>query len=180
MTSVEPPPIVPTAASEFTSLRGRRVIVGLPGLGFRNELRADDPVVHKSHTHVPILTEHDYYRAEMDEVEAFAILVPIERVWVEVIDDHGILSWNSIGPLDRPPTVRATAAANVASLMGRRVVHEVPDGFVRDLRAVSPVYSSESGPDTVGICGEADWYRWGSAGSLPAITQVDVSRLWVE
>jgi hypothetical protein len=180
MTGVEPAPIVPTAASEFTSLRGRRVIIGLPGLGFRNDLRADDAVVRESHTHVPILTEHDYYRAEMDRVEAFAILVPIDRVWVELIDGHGALPSHSAGLLDRPPMARATAAANVASLIGRRVVQQVPDGFVRDLRAVTPVYGNGAGNGTVGVCGEADWYRWGNVGSLPTVTQVDVSYLWVE
>jgi hypothetical protein len=179
MTHAEPAPIVPTAASEFDSLRGRRVIIGSPGLGFRNDLRADDPVVRESRTHVPILTEHDYYRAELEHVEIFAMLVPIERVWVELTNDRDAPA-NSPGLLDRPPIARPTAAAEATSLIGRRVIQRVADGFVRDLRAVTPVYGNSAGARSVGVCGEADWYRWGNVGTPPTITRVDVSQLWVE
>src|SRR5687768_16205656 len=124
MAGVEPAPIVPTPASEFTSLRGRRVIIGLPGLSFRNHLPTGDPVVQDSHTHVPILTEHDYYRAEIEGLEAFAILVPIDRVWVEFAPDRDALPNLTAALLDRPPMTRATAAAEATSLVGRRVVQQ--------------------------------------------------------
>src|SRR5690606_38497869 len=68
-----PPPIVPTPAVELADrLRGRRVIVGVPGVGFRDGLRADDVVVRDGRTYVPVLTEQDYYRVEIEEIEAIA------------------------------------------------------------------------------------------------------------
>ncbi len=84
VTSENPPPVVPTPASLFPDLRGRRVIVGVPGIGFRNE-----PTSRRSRgaapagRFVPVLTEQDYYRAEIEQIEVFAPLVPIDRVWVE-------------------------------------------------------------------------------------------------
>jgi hypothetical protein len=176
----EPPPVVPVPASEFGALRGRRVIIGLPGTGFRNDLRADNPIVHGSRTHVPVLTEQDYYRAEMDRIEAFALLVPIERVWVEWAGDHPQSTAPQSGLLDRPPTAKPTPVLDTNSPIGRRVVQEVPDGFIRDIRAVTPVYVNADGLPSVQICGEAEWYRWAAAGSVPGITRVDASHLWIE
>ncbi len=80
-----PAPIVPRPAASVGDLRGRRLIVGLPGLGWRADLRGDAPVIQGSRTYVPVLTEHEWYRAESEQVEVFAPLVPIERVWVETI-----------------------------------------------------------------------------------------------
>ena len=84
----------------FLRLRGRRVIVGVPGIGFRGDLRADDPVVQGGRTFVPVLTEQDYYRPELEQIEVFAPLVPIDRVWVEEVRP-GVLGRD--GATRRPP-----------------------------------------------------------------------------
>jgi hypothetical protein len=63
----EPPrPIAPTPASMAGELRGRRVIVGLPGFGWRADLRADEKVVQGSRTYVPVIPEAEWYRAESE------------------------------------------------------------------------------------------------------------------
>jgi hypothetical protein len=59
------------------------VLIGVPGVGFRGDLRADNPVVQGGRTFAPVLTEHDYYRSELEQIEVFAPLVPIDRIWVE-------------------------------------------------------------------------------------------------
>src|SRR6185437_13763481 len=52
--AIRPPgAIEPVPASSAPELRGRRVIVGLPGLGWRSDLRADETVVQGSRTYVP-------------------------------------------------------------------------------------------------------------------------------
>ena len=87
-----PRTIVPVAASAAPDLRGRRLIVGCPGLGWRGDLRADDKVVQGSRTFVPAIPEQEWYRAEAEQIEVFAPLVPVERVWVETFGDargHG-------------------------------------------------------------------------------------------
>ncbi|BCJ59831.1 hypothetical protein Jiend_32530 [Micromonospora endophytica] len=80
-----PRPIEVLPAAGRVELRGRRVLVGLPGLGWRGDLRADERVVQNSRTYVPVIPEHEWYRAESDQVEVFAPLVPVERVWVETV-----------------------------------------------------------------------------------------------
>jgi hypothetical protein len=179
MTSPDPPlPIVPVPASQVTALRGRRVIVGVPGLGWRGDLRADDPVVHGSRTFVPVLSEQDYYRAETEQLEVFAPLVPVDRVWVEQVS-HGASVERPV-TLDAPPR-RAPAPASVTvSVMGRRVVQAVPDGHVRDLRAVTEVYRNADGQPCVRICGEPEWYRWALDGTTPSISEVPAVRLYLE
>ena len=73
----EPPrPIVPTPAAMAGELRGRRVIIGLPGHGWRSDLRADETVVQGSRTWVPVMPEGEWYRAEAEQTEVFAPLVP--------------------------------------------------------------------------------------------------------
>ena len=180
ITPREPPPVVPVPASEFGALRGRRIIIGLPGTGFRNDLRADNPIVQGSRTHVPVLSEQDYYRSEIDQIEAFALLVPIERVWVEWASDPGTSAIVQSGLLDKPPTANPMPVLGTNSTIGRRVVQQVPDGFIRDIRAVTPVYVNADGMASVQICGEADWYRWAAAGAVPGVTRVDASHLWIE
>lgn len=175
-----PRPIVPVPASEFSRLRGRRVIVGVPGIGFRGDLRADDPVVQGGRTHVPILSELDYYRAEMQQIEAFAPLVPIDRVWVEEVASGDTPVTPRGASLDVPPVSEPTPVLRASSLVGRRVVQQVPDGFVRDLRAVTPVYIDERGVASVRVCGEADWYLWGTTGAVPSSTPVNATLLWTE
>ena len=55
------------------------------GPGLAGDLRADERVVQGSRTYVPVIPEHEWYRAEADQVEVFAPLVPVERVWVETV-----------------------------------------------------------------------------------------------
>lgn len=177
----QPAPIVPTPAAFFPTLRGRRVIVGVPGLGWRADLRADDPVVHGSRTYVPVLTEQDYYRAETEQLEVFAPLVPIDRVWVE----HQPADPDTDGDtqpttLDAPPRRPAVPIAGVDSIGGRRVVQAVPDGYIRDLRAVTSIYMNTNGVACVRVCGEPEWYRWALQGTTPSTVEVDATLLWAE
>lgn len=167
-------------ASFFRELRGRRVIVGVPGVGFRNELRADDPVVSGSRTFVPVLTEQDYYRAEIEQVEVFAPLVPIDRVWVEHLADQPGPVPLATAALDEPQRTDPTPAAAARSVLGRRVVQAVPDGFVRDLRAATQVYINDAGQPSLRICGESDWYQWAHSGTTPSTMEVRASEIWVE
>jgi hypothetical protein len=179
MTSPDPPlPIVPVPASQVSGLRGRRVIVGVPGLGWRGDLRADDPVVHGSRTYVPVLSEQDYYRAETEQLEVFAPLVPVDRVWVEQVA-HGV---NVEGPvtLDAPPRRTPAPVSEAVSVTGRRVVQAVPDGHVRDLRAVTEVYRNADGQPCVRICGEPEWYRWALDGTTPSISEVTARSVFLE
>ncbi len=174
-----PAPIVPTAASLFPRLRGRRVIVGVPGVGFRGDLRADDPVVQASRTYVPVLSEHDYYRAETEQVEVFAPLVPIDRVWVEMVPETA----TSADPrltLDAPPRRTPIPASELSQTTGRRVVQAVPDGQVRDLRGATDVYQNADGIACVRVCGEPEWYRWALGGVTPSMIEVRADLLWVE
>jgi hypothetical protein len=175
-----PATIVPTPAASFPKLRGRRVIVGVPGLGWRGDLRADDPVVHGSRTFVPVLTEQDFYRAETEQLEVFAPLVPIDRVWVELSTESGAQNDSAPVTLDAPPRRPAVPVTGVDAVVGRRVVQAVPDGFIRDLRAVTSVYVNAGGMPCVRVCGEPEWYRWALEGTTPSTVEVDAELLWVE
>jgi hypothetical protein len=173
-----PPPIVPTPAAQFARLRGRRVIVGVPGLGFRGDLRADDPVVQDGRTYVPVLTEQDYYRAELEEIEAIAPLVPVERVWVEHSGEAIQRSVRTLA-LDAPGWSDPRPATPDTVVLGQRVVHAVPDGFVRDLRAVSHVYLVGA-RRVMRVCGEPEWYSWVLTGTAPSTMEIPTDQLWVE
>jgi hypothetical protein len=159
-------------------LRGRRVIVGVPGIGFRNGLRADDPIVRNGRTWVPVLTEQDYYRAETEQLEMFAPLVPIERVWVEQVGS--IATSNPAPPLDRPPARQPTAVRAGRLVLGLRLVQAVPDGFIRDLRAATDVYEGDIGIACVRVCDEAEWYQWALQGTVPSTMEVPAELLWCE
>jgi hypothetical protein len=174
-----PAPIVPVPATQVSALRGHRVIVGVPGLGWRADLRADDPVVHGSRTFVPVLTEQDYYRAETEQLEVFAPLVPVDRVWVERVAD-GSASGGGATSLDAPPPRAPIPAERATAVTGRRVVQAVPDGHVRDLRAVTEVYRNAHGVACVRICGEPEWYRWALSGTTPSTSEVAVDLVFVE
>src|SRR5262249_13328924 len=100
-----PPPIVPTPAVAHRSVRGRRVVIGLPGLGWRADMRADSPVVQGSRTYVPVLPEQEWYRAEAEQIEAFAPMVPIERVWVEAVAGPSPVEHARAQGLGSPPRV---------------------------------------------------------------------------
>ncbi|WP_189081013.1 hypothetical protein [Mangrovihabitans endophyticus] len=185
--AIEPPrPIVPVPANMGGNLRGRRVLIGLPGHGWRGDLRADEKVVQGSRTYVPVMPEAEWYRAEAERTEVFAPLVPIERVWVE---DEG-MSGTTAKPndvagrlvsLDEPPRRSPVAALDADSLVGRRVVRVGDDGKEeRDLRAVTELHSSDDGDICARVTKELDWYRWGWSGKTPSTLEVPLNELWVE
>jgi hypothetical protein len=171
-----PDPIVPTPAAGLTELRGRRIIVGVPGIGFRDGLRADNSVVQSGRTFVPVLTEQDYYRAELEQIEMFTVLVPIERVWAEHV---GGSASRAASALDHPPARTPLPVVRVRSILGLRLVQAVADGHVRDLRAATEVHGSPAG-DRVRVCGEVDWYRWALQGTVPSTVDVPADLLWCE
>lgn len=181
-----PRPIVPAAATGSADLRGRRVIVGLPGLGWRADLRADDRVVRGSRTYVPVIPEHEWYRAEAEQIEVFAPLVPVERVWVESAGEatsdrrsradvvSRLVSLDAPAPRTPVPVVEADA------ICGRRVVQVVEDVERRDLRAVTEVHTGDDGDICVRVATEIDWYRWAWSGQTPRTLEVPVHLLWLE
>ncbi|MCP2326269.1 hypothetical protein HDA40_004776 [Hamadaea flava] len=180
-----PSPIVPVPAMKYVGeLRGKRVIVGLPGHGWRADLRADSLVRQESRSLVPVMPEADWYRAEQDRIEVFAPLIPAERVWVETIGDDGPDS-NKQGPvsLDEPPVRRAIRAEEVPYLTGRRLVAmpERSDDFTaeRGLRAVTEPYAGKTQAQ-VRVAAEGDWYRWAATGLVPPTRAVYLNLLWVE
>jgi len=181
-----PRPVVPTAAIMAGQLRGRRVLIGLPGHGWRGDLRADEKVVQGSRTYVPVMPEAEWYRAEAEQTEVFAPLVPVERVWVEEL---GMATLNPRGgdvvsrlvSLDEPPRRNPVAALDAAALTGRRVVQLLEDGGERrDLRAVTELHTSEEGDICARVTPELDWYRWGWSGRAPRTLEVPIHLLWVE
>ncbi len=181
-----PRPIAPTPAVLGGDLRGRRVLVGLPGLGWRGDLRADDRVVHGSRTYVPVLPEQEWYRAEAEQTEVFAPLVPVERVWVEELgmahakpgSPSDVLS--RLVSMDEPPRREPVAALDADALTGRRVVH-VEDGEERrDLRAVTELHTGDEGDICARVAAELDWYRWAWTGKAPQTMEIPVHLLWVE
>jgi hypothetical protein len=190
MTVRTPELIVPVTAASVRELRGRRLLIGLPGLGWRGDLRGDAPVVQGSRTYVPVLTEQEWYRAETEQVEVFAPLVPIERVWVETLGPRSdaplagdVLS--RLVSLDAPPVRRPVPARDCPALTGRRLVRartggepSAPDR--RDLRAVTEVYANNAGDLTVRAADEVDWYRWAWSGKAPRTLEISIDELWAE
>lgn len=179
-----PRPVLLRRAGDGGALRGQRVVLGLPGLGWRTDLRADDRVVQGSRTFVPVIPEHEWYRAETEQIEVFAPLVPIERVWVETLagspagrrkpNDNRLVSMDA--PAKRPPVPVMDADA----VSGRRVV-EVLDGIERrDLRAVTEVHSGVDGDICIRVTTEVDWYRWAWSGRSPRTREVPVHQVWIE
>ncbi|NLU80275.1 hypothetical protein HCA58_18195 [Micromonospora sp. HNM0581] len=178
-----PGPIEIVTAAESTELRGRRVLVGLPGLGWRADLRADERVVQNSRTYVPVIPEHEWYRAESDRVEVFAPLVPLERVWVETVGQStppARVDGLRLVSLDAPAGRAPTPAFEATSITGRRVVHMVGTVEHRDLRAVTETYSGAEGDICVRVTPELEWYRWAWRGQSPSTLEVPVHELWVE
>jgi hypothetical protein len=180
-----PRPIAPTPAAMGGALRGRRVLVGLPGLGWRGDLRADDRVVQGSRTYVPCIPEQEWYRAESEQTEVFAPLVPIERVWVEELGmAHAAGRTGDVlarlVSLDEPPRREPVAALDADGLVGRRVVHVVEGQERRDLRAVTELHTGGQGDICARVATELDWYRWAWSGKAPKTMDVPVHQLWVE
>ncbi|WP_203663176.1 hypothetical protein [Actinocatenispora rupis] len=182
----DPSPIVPVPAAQVDGLRGRRVVTGSPDRGWRGDLRADDAVRHGDTDLVPVLVESDWYRAEQDQVEVFAPLVPIERVWVERTGTAPAGGGNQRDLLSRLVTLDAPAprtpvpARDAPGLTGRRVVVVSPDDQRRDLRAVTEPFQHDDGSIHVRICDESDWYRWAFTGQPARCTEVPVYLVWAE
>jgi hypothetical protein len=179
--------IVPTPAVGRNDLRGKRVLVGQPGLGWRGDLRADAAVVQGSRTYVPVLTEQEWYRAESEQVETFAPLVPIERVWVELVGDRQPGTdaqpqdlFARLVSLDAPGPRQPVSARLMPSVSGRRVVRVGPTGEQRDLRAVTEPYQNAEGDVCVRVSRELDWYRWAWTGQAAKTREIPVYLLWIE
>jgi len=182
-----PRTVTPVPATGRGDLRGKRVLVGQPGLGWRGDLRADEAVVQGSRTYVPVLTENEWYRAEAEQIETFAPLVPIERGWVEVLgnsepEDSSL--WKDLFArlvsLDSPARRRPVSLRVVASISCRRAVRVTPEGEQRDLRAVTEPYQNTDSDICVRITRELDWYRWSWTGQVPRTLEVPVYLLWAE
>ena len=181
-----PRPIVPTPATMAGQLRGRRVLIGLPGHGWRGDLRADEKVVQGSRTYVPVMPEAEWYRAEAEQTEVFAPLVPVERVWAEEYGMAGTRPatddvMSRLVSLDDPPRRMPVPALDADVLTGRRVIQMLDDGGERrDLRAVTELHTSDDGDICARVAAELDWYRWGWSGRSPRTLEVPVHLLWVE
>jgi hypothetical protein len=181
-----PRSIVPRPAAEQPDLRGRRLIVGYPGLGWRGDLRADDKVVQGSRTYVPAIPEHEWYRAESEQIEVFAPLVPAERAWVETLGDREAAAAGRrdvvtrLVSLDVPAPRVPVPAVEVDAVSGRRVVQVVDGVERRDLRAVTEVHTNTDGDICVRVATEMEWYRWAWSGQSPKTIEVPVHLLWVE
>ncbi|MGH3748547.1 MAG: hypothetical protein ACRDT8_14255, partial [Micromonosporaceae bacterium] len=164
--STAPAAIVPVPASAVVNLRGRRAIVGEPGKGWRGDLRTDMPDADGELTHVPVLTELDFYRAEIEELEVFAPLLPIEQVWIEEVYEErpiwpgAVMADQGLVSLQAPPVRQPMPAADMPGLSGRRMVFVEPGVTRRDLRAISEPYRDDRGQPHVNICDELDWYAW--------------------
>ncbi len=182
----EPPrAVVPTPATMSGRLRGRRVLIGLPGHGWRADLRADEKVVQGSRTYVPVIPEAEWYRAESEQTEVFAPLVPVERVWVEEFGMSGMpmadLGTSKLVSLDEPPRRSPTAAVEATHLTGVRVVEIAEDGTERrDLRAVTELHTNNVGDVCARVTTELEWYRWSWSGRSPRTREVLASALWTE
>ncbi|MEV8513411.1 hypothetical protein [Dactylosporangium sp. NPDC051484] len=176
-------------ASSLRDLRGRRAVVGLPGLGWHGDLRIDEAVVQASRTYVPALPEQEWYRAEVERTEVFAPLVPLERVWVErvssaVTPSDGPADLRLVS-LDAPPSRAPRRALDVRAVTGLRVVRvpgpeDKTGKDQRDLRAVTDAYSGAEGDICVRVCREVDWYRWAWSGQPPKTLEVPIHLLWAE
>ena len=181
-----PRPINPVPAAGRDDLRGKRVLVGLPGLGWRGDLRADAAVVQGARTYVPVLTELEWYRSELEQLETFAPLVPVDRVWAEVVaetpatDDGLVDLFERLVTLDSPAPRQPVSARLMTGLTGRRVVRMTPTGEHRDLRAVTEAHQNIDGDVCVRVTRESDWYRWSWTGQTPRTLEVPVYLLWVE
>jgi hypothetical protein len=172
-------------ATGLVDLRGRRVVIGLPGTGWRGDLRADQRVVQNSRTYVPVIPENEWYRAESEQVEVFAPLVPVERVWVETLGIRPVAGTPHdptprLVSLDAPAHRLPTPVFEADSVTGRRVVHVVGPTEQRDLRAVTEPYSGPDGDICIRVATELDWYRWAWRGQPPTTLEVPVHLLWIE
>lgn len=180
-----PRPVVPVPALSHDDLRGRRVIVGIPGLGWRHDLRADEKVVQGSRTYIPVMAEHEWYKAELEQIEVFAPLVPADHVWVETLGrrediDHLHGSGSGLVSLDGPPTRRPIAIGLALRVTGQRLVQLIDGVERRDIRAVTERYVSETGEICTHVATEVEWYRWTWTGKPPKTLELPVDSIWLE
>ncbi|GAA4679863.1 hypothetical protein Prum_044980 [Phytohabitans rumicis] len=144
-------------------------------------------MVQGSRTYIPVMPEHEWYRAELEQVEVFAPLIPAEQVWVEVLGAR-----NEIVPhdrndmpdrlvsLDAPPRREPIAIMDVSRLTGHRVVQVVEGVERRDLRAVTELHTSTDGYTCARVATELEWYRWAANGRAPKTREIPVNLLWIE
>jgi hypothetical protein len=181
-----PRAIVPVPAAGRRDLRGRRVLVGLAGHGWRADLRGDDTVVQGSRTYVPVLPEAEWYRAEAEQTEVFAPLMPVDRVWLETVDPAPSRAArptdvvSRLVSLDEPPAREPVPVIDAGTLTGRRVVQLSSGAERRDLRAVTELHTGADGDICVRVTTELEWYRWAWSGKAPKTLEVPVHVLWVE
>ena len=139
-----------------------------------------------SRTFVPIMPEGEWYRAEAEQTEIFAPLVPVERVWVEEYGVAGIsiaagAVTSRLVSLDGPARQIPLPALDASALSGRRVIRLLDGGSEeRELRAVTELHTNHQGEVCARVTTELDWYRWGWSGHAPRTLEVLVHRLWVE
>ena len=138
-----------------------------------------------SRTYVPVLPEHEWYRAEAEQIEVFAPLVPIDRVWVEIESGsqspaaaHDLFS--RLVSLDEPPRREPVPVRDVNGITGRRLVQADGPAATRDLRAVTEPYQGADGDICVRVSAELDWYRWGWSGKPLRTREVPIYLLWAE
>ncbi len=184
---LDPPcPIYPAPVATAESIRGRRVLIGLPGLGWQGDLRADERIVQGSRTYVPVMPEAEWYRAESEQTEVFAALVPSNQVWVEELGvprplDHSTEPCPQLISLDEPPKRYPCAAEQAGFITGRRAVRLLEDGGEqRDLRVTTELYAGNDGTVCARVCIEVEWYRWSRSGKFPQTLEVPASLLWIE
>lgn len=182
---LSPRPIAPMPALSHDDLRGRRVIVGLPGLGWRHDLRADERVVQGSRTYVPVMSEHEWYKAELEQIEVFAPLVPVDRVWVETLDSsratnslRGTVS--GLVSLDGPPNRYPVAVDGLLRITGQRLVQMIDGVERREIRAVTERYVNDVGEVCIHVAIEVEWYRWTWTGKPPKALELPIDSLWLE
>jgi hypothetical protein len=135
-----------------------------------------------------VLAEHEWYRAESEQVEVFAPLVPIGNVWVETLggeaDSYGVpATAPRLVSLDAPPTRFPVPVDEGGNISGSRVVWTtIPNesGDRRGLRAVTERYLNANGETCARVAEELDWYRWTWAGHLPKTLELPTGELWIE
>ncbi|THV41315.1 hypothetical protein [Glycomyces buryatensis] len=183
----DPPPVlVPVPAKRVLDIHSARVVCGVPGVGWRFDLRADDPITRDGMMLVPLITEADYYRAVDGDGDAFASLVPADDVWVQqrepnpdpIIPPPGYLIDRLTDP-DKPPIRGPVPASDSPVLIGRRVWYWTNEGYRDDFRCVSEPFEID-GDFCVRVVEEAAWYRWSRTGHLPKPHDAFIHHLWTQ
>lgn len=103
-------------------------------------------------------------------------------------DGHGLLHDVSSArrkQYPQPAPVVAIPVVDVATVYGRRVVHQKEDGPVYDLRAVSEVFTDAAGT-WIKVVPEWRWYAWIATPedkrpeTCPRATALPTLNVWVE